>query len=126
MRIRLSAARALVGLSLLTALSGCTSPTIPAELRRTSAGEHTVAPNATVATPLTVTVRDQDGDPKENATIVWSIDSGSGTLSATETETNDDGQTSVTFTAGAATGTTMVVATQPALGASVSFTIRVQ
>jgi hypothetical protein len=128
MRIRFSAVRALVGISLLTGLSACifTSPTIAAELRRTSKGEQVVAPNATATTPLTVTVRDQDGNPKENVAIVWSIKSGSGTLSAVQTETNGDGETSINFTAGASTGTTIVLASQQELASSVSFTIKVQ
>jgi hypothetical protein len=128
MRIRFSAVRVLVGVSLLTGLSACifTSPTVPAELRRTSKGEQIVAPNGTAAIPLTVTVRDQDGDAKENVTIVWTIKSGSGSLSAEQTETNGDGVASVSFTAGASTGTTVVLASQPELAASVSFTVKVQ
>lgn len=127
MRIRFSAARALVGVGLLAGLAGCfTEPTVPAQLARTSKGEQTVAPNATAATPLTVVVRDQDGDPLENVNIVWSIKSGSGTLSATETETDGDGETSISYTAGASAGTTIILATQPELAASVAFTIKVQ
>ncbi len=128
MRIRFSAVRALVGISLLSGLSACifTSPETPAALTRVSAGEQTIAPNATAPVPLMVSVRDQDGDPAEGVTINWVIQSGNGTLSATQTSTDDDGQTSVTFTAGAATGTTVVRAIQPVLGAAVGFNIIVQ
>ena len=127
MRIRLTAVRALVGVSLLTGLSACifTSPTVAPDRERTSKAEQTVAPSTTV-TPLSVTVRDQEGEPMENVTIVWSIKSGSGTLSATTTETNDDGDASISFTAPASAGTNVVVATQPALGATVAFNIKVQ
>ena len=38
----------------------------------------------------------------------------------------EDGETSVTYTAGASTGTTVVLATHPALAASVGFTIKVK
>jgi hypothetical protein len=126
MRIRFSAVRAIVGVSLLTSLSACfTQSTVAAALGRASAGVQTIAPNAS-STPLTVTVSDQEGDSKENVPIVWSIRSGSGALSATQTDTNDDGESSVTFTAGASQGTAIVVATQPTLGTSVSFTIIVK
>ena len=128
MRIRFSAVRALVGVSLLTGLSACifTNPTTVAEIVRTSPAVDSVAVNATVATPLTVVIRDQDGEPKENVQVMWTIKSGSGTLSAATTETDGDGETSVTYTAGASTGTTVVLATQPALAASVGFTIKVK
>ena len=127
MRIRLSAVRAFVGASLLTGLSACifTSPSIPSHLARTSVALDSVAANTTVA-PLTVVVRDQDGNPKENVTVVWSIKTGGGTLSATTTETDGDGETSVTYTAPAAAGTNVVLATQPTLAASVGFTIVVR
>lgn len=128
MKIRLAAVRALVGISLITGLSGCifTSPDTPVALLRVSKGEQTIAPNAAAPVPLTVSVVDQNGDPAEGVTINWSIRSGSGTLSATETSTDDDGQTSITFTAGSTTGTTVVNAIQPALGAAVGFTFIVQ
>jgi hypothetical protein len=127
-KIRLAAARALVGISLLTGLSGCifTSPDTPVALLRVSKGEQTIAPNATAPVPLTVSVRDQNGDPAEGVTITWTIRSGSGTLSATETSTNDDGETSITFTAGSTVGTTVVNAIEPVLGAAVGFTFIVQ
>ena len=128
MRIRFSAVRALVGVSLLTGLSACifSSPTTIARIVRTSVAIDSVTTNATVAQPLSVEILDQDGNPKENVSVNWTIKTGSGSLSAATTETNGDGKTSITYTAGATTGTTVVLATQPSLAASVGFTIKVK
>ena len=128
MRIRFPAVRALIALGLATSLSGCifTSPSIPTHLANTGGQMQEVAPNAQAAKPLTVQVKDQEGNPKGDVTILWEIKSGSGTLSATESTTDKDGNTSVTYTAGSSTGTTVVLAKLPELGAAVSFTMTVK
>jgi hypothetical protein len=128
MQIRFSAVRALAGIALLGTLGGCvfTSPDIAAYLSNTAGSNQTVAPNAPAASPLVVTVRDQDRNPLENVTVEWFIKSGNGTLSAAETTTNGDGQASVTYTAGASTGNTMVIAEVPQLGAAVAFVVTVK
>jgi hypothetical protein len=128
MRIRFSAVRALIGLGLATSLTACifTSPSIPTHLSNVSGQAQTVAPNAQAALPLTVQVKDQEGNPKGDVTIQWEIKSGSGTLSAAESTTNSSGNASVNYTAGASTGTTVVLAKLPELGAAVSFTMTVK
>jgi hypothetical protein len=128
MRIRFSAVRALIGLGLATSLSACifTSPSIPTRLSNTSGQNQTVAPNAQAPLPLTVRVTDQEGRAKDDVTIQWEIKSGSGVLSATETTTDNNGTTSVTYTAGPSTGTTVVLAKLPELGAAVSFTMTIK
>jgi hypothetical protein len=128
MRIRFSAVRAFAGIALLGSLGGCifTSPDIPAYLSNTSGANQTVAPNSATPQPLTVTVRDQDNNTMENVTVEWSIKTGSGTLSAVETSTNSDGQASVTYTAGATTGNTTIIAAVPVLGAAVAFVVTVK
>jgi hypothetical protein len=128
MRIKFSALRALAGIALLGTLGGCifTSPDIPAYLSNTSGANQTVAPNAQTAQPLTVTVRDQDGNKMDNVTVEWSIKTGSGTLSASETSTNGDGQASVLYTAGPSTGNTTIIAQVPTLGAAVAFIVTVK
>ena len=128
MRIRLSAVRALIGISLLSGLSGCifTSPDVASSLLPVSGGSQTVAVNAAAPKPLTVVVQDQDQNPMENVTVEWRIRSGSGTLSSTETNTNGDGIASVTYTAGASAGKTVIFAVVPQLGAGVTFTMTVQ
>lgn len=128
MRIRVSAVRALIGLSLLGGLNACdfTSPPSAEYLANTAGGVQTVAIGAQAGIPLTVTVRDTDLDPIKGVTVVWKITSGGGSLSAASTTTNDDGVTSVTFTAGPSAGTTSIAATVPGLGASVGFTMTVK
>jgi hypothetical protein len=128
MQIRFSAVRALAGIVLLGSLGGCvfTSPDIAAYLANTSGSLQTVAPNAAAANPLIVTVRDQDRNPLENVTVEWFIKSGNGTLSAAESTTNSDGQASVTYTAGASTGSTTIMAEVPQLGAAVAFVMTVK
>ena len=125
MRIRVSPLRILAGLSLIGALSACTEPT-PVYLANTAGGTQTVAVGAQAPTPLTVTVQDYNKDPKEGVEIIWWIKSGAGSISATSTTTNDDGVSSVTYTAGATAGTTVITASVPALGASVTYTMIVQ
>jgi hypothetical protein len=127
MRIRISAVRFLVGLSLAGSLTGCifNDQKIPAYLEHAVTTTQIVAPNAQAAKPLTVIVRDQDEKPLEGVTVQWSIKSGSGTLSATETKTDDDGVSSINFTAGASTGTTVVLATVPVIG-TVQFNFEVK
>jgi hypothetical protein len=128
MRIRFSAVRAMIGLGLATSLSGClfTSPSIPTHLANTGGQIQEVAPNAQAAKPLSVQVKDQEGNPKGDVTIQWEIKSGAGTLSANETTTDKDGRTSVNYTAGSSTGTTVVLAKLPELGAAVSFTMTIK
>ena len=128
MRIRISALRALAGIALLGTLGGCifTSPDIPAFLKNTSGSNQEVAPNAQAAQPLTVTVRDQDGNTMENITVEWFIKSGGGSLSAAQSTTNGDGQASTMYTAGASTGSTTIIAEVPELGAAVAFVVVVK
>ena len=128
MRIRFAALRSLAGIALLSTLGGCifTSPDIPAYLANTSGSLQTVAPNAQAPQPLTVTVKDQDGNKLENVTVVWSIKVGAGSLSATETTTDGDGKASVMYTAGASTGDMTILAQVPELGAAVAFVVTVK
>jgi hypothetical protein len=127
MRIRFSSLRALIGIALVSGLTGCfTSQDIPAYLSNTSGSGQKVAPNAAASQALTVTVLDQDKNPMSGVAVNWEVKSGGGTLSASETSTNDDGVTSVNYTAGASTGDVKIVAVQPALGAAVTFVLKVQ
>jgi hypothetical protein len=128
MRIHSSALRAIAGVALLGTLGGCifTSPDIPAFLSNTSGSNQVVAPNSPAPKPLTVTVRDQNREPMENVTVKWWIKAGSGTLSAAETTTDGDGQTSVSYTAGASTGGTTIIAEAPQVGTAVVFVVVVQ
>ena len=124
MRIRVSALRILAGLSLLGAVNACTEPKAN-YLSSASGGMQTVAVGAQAA-PLTVLVRDVEGDPIEGVVVNWWIKSGAGSLSSATSTTNGDGLASVTYTAGSTAGQTIITATVPALGASVTYTMTVQ
>ena len=76
----------------------------------TSGSPQTVARNAT-STPLTVTVKDQNGDPIPNRTVNWAVATGGGTLASSTSVTNTQGVATMTYTAGATVGTATVTAT---------------
>jgi hypothetical protein len=89
----------------------------------TSGSPQTVARNAT-SQPLTVTVRDQNGDPLSGRTVNWAVASGGGTLASTSSVTNAQGVATMTYTAGATVGTATVTASVGTL-TPVTFTITV-
>ena len=76
----------------------------------TSGSPQTVARNAT-STPLTVTVKDQNGDPITGRTVNWAVATGGGTLASSTSVTNAQGVATMTYTAGATAGTATVTAT---------------
>jgi hypothetical protein len=116
MRIRTSAARLLVAISLLGGVAACGMTDFPSYIAGIENSQQTIAPGAQSA-PLTVQVKDQDGEPLSGVVVNYEIKSGAGSLSAPSATTNDDGKASVTFTAGTTTGTTVINATVAALGA---------
>ena len=75
----------------------------------TSGTPQTVARNA-ASQPLTVTVRDQNGDPLSGRTVNWAVASGGGTLASTSSVTNAQGVATMTYTAGATAGAASVTA----------------
>ncbi len=70
-------------------------------------------PGAALATPLSVTVTTDAGAPVAGETIVWTIVSGDGSLSADTVETGADGKSSVTWTLGGDVGGNQVKAVWP-------------
>src|SRR5262249_59414396 len=59
--------------------------------------------------PMTVQVTDSSGKPVVGATVTWTIASGSGTLSASTSQTDPNGMVSATFTsASVASGNSFV------------------
>ena len=76
----------------------------------TSGNPQTVARNA-ASQPLTVTVRDQNGDPIANRTVNWTVATGGGTLTSATSVTNAQGVATMTYTAGATAGAATVTAT---------------
>lgn len=75
----------------------------------TSGSPQTVA-RSTASQPLTVTVRDQNGDPIANRTVNWTVATGTGTLTSATSTTNAQGVATMTFTAGATAGAATVTA----------------
>jgi adhesin/invasin len=75
----------------------------------TSGSPQTVARNAT-SQPLTVTVKDQNGDPIANRTVNWAVATGGGTLTSTTSTTTAQGVATMTYTAPATVGTATVTA----------------
>jgi hypothetical protein len=72
--------------------------------------------------PIRVLVTDDNGDPVANVTVDWTAGDG-GSVSASSTETGDDGRTSVTWTLGpAAGGQTASAAVDGLDGSPVQFT----
>ena len=76
----------------------------------TSGNPQTIARNGT-SQPLTVTVRDQNGDPIANRTVNWTVATGGGTLTSATSVTNAQGVATMTYTAGATAGAATVTAT---------------
>jgi hypothetical protein len=76
--------------------------------------------------PLVVAVVDRFGNPVPDATVLWSVTSGGGALSAEETTTGSDGTASVTWTLGSGIGIQKAAATlDGATGSPVTFTVAV-
>lgn len=63
-----------------------------------------------LASPITVVVLDQKGDPIANAAVTWTVSSSQGTVSAASTTTDANGSTSVTWTLGTVAGVDSLVA----------------
>ncbi len=78
--------------------------------------------NSSLPAPLVVEVTDRFGNPIPNVTIAWTF-TGGGSLSETSTNTNADGQASVTRILGATAGQQTTTATADGLaGSPVTFT----
>lgn len=104
------------GCSLDTAQEGLAVMTI------VTGNQQTVQVGA-AASPLTVRAYTADAKSIQNEPVKWAIISGGGSLSATDTLTDDTGAATVTYTAGPTTGTAMIRAT--AENISVTFNIMI-
>ena len=63
-----------------------------------------------LSTPISVRVRDQDGDVMSGATVTWTVASGGGSVSAATSTTNATGDATVTWTLGATPGANTLTA----------------
>ena len=87
---------------------------IPGTPTKSSGDTQTGTVSTTLAKPLVVQVNDTATRSKafEGVPITWSVTSGGGTLSSTETTTNVNGKASVQLTLGSTPGTNTVTASQ--------------
>ena len=93
--------RALLALALATLLSGCegaTSPRIIGDLLIVSGDNQTAKTGTQLAQPLVVKVVDDRAAGVPGVRIDWAVVIGNGTLTASQTVTGSDGQTSVRAT----------------------------
>ena len=74
------------------------------------AGDKQTLPAMSEFNPLGVVVLDQYDFAATNVQVTWSITSGGGTLSATNTKTNENGVASTVFTAGPTGGPVKITA----------------
>ena len=97
----------------LAGVGGCTLNTDlsgPAGIVKSSGDGQSAPTNTALPEPLTVIVFTQFGERLRNVTVNWAITTGSGTLSALSTLTDDGGMASVNFTTGATPGLVAVQA----------------
>lgn len=115
---RLSVAIALIG------LAGCLNIADPPKgltiLTVISGNGQTIPLNSTSIAPLVVRAYDETATPMAGIVVTWAITSGGGTLSATSTTTDANGEASVTYKPGATVGTVTIKAT--AIDLNVTFT----
>ncbi len=83
----------------------------PRSLTGLSGHEQVGGPNATLAQPFVIEVRDQHGDPLEGATVTFGVTGGGGTLSVDTATTDAQGRASTTLTLGLAPGPNTVEVT---------------
>jgi len=78
-----------------------------------------------LSSPFVVEVTDDQGSGLPGVTVTWAVMAGDGDLSSSLTDTNSQGEASVTFTPGTTTGDNVVTATVAGLtGSPVMFTSR--
>ena len=103
-------------LVLTAAFSGCSlNQDIggPSTMVKTGGDAQTAPANTLLPLPLVVTVVDQFGQTIDNVPVTWSIISGGGSLSATSSVTDANGNASVTYTTGPAAGQAVIRANAP-------------
>ncbi len=111
----------------ILSLSGCLTISEPREglsvFSITGGNNQVVVVNTIAPAPLGVRALDEVAGGMPGIPIQWTIASGTGTLSATSTETLEDGTSAINFTAGSESGPVLVRATAQDL--RVTFTVEV-
>ena len=107
----------------VTAAAQVTVTQTPAEIEKISGDGQAGQAGATLSAPLVVQVNDSRGNPIQNATVLFSVAEGDGSISSSTVQTGSDGRASIAFTTGTISGSAQVVsAIIQATALSVSFT----
>jgi hypothetical protein len=112
---------AVIALS-LAACSDSTDPRAATGLTLVSGNDQTTTVGTAAASALVVAVTDQNGAALSGTTVSWAVSQGSGTLSASTTTTDSNGQASVTFTPNVE-GASVVTASVSGISSTVQFTV---
>ena len=94
---------------------------VPVALVRGAGDAQRGGAGTALATPLTVKVQDRFGNGVRDATVVWTVTAGGGSLAAASSRTAADGTASAVWTLGTSTGVDSVTASVAGVGA-VTFT----
>jgi Protein of unknown function (DUF3500)/Bacterial Ig-like domain (group 1) len=126
--IRSTRSLAVVALALVASLAACggdgttgASANTPAVVAATAGTGQTLVAGTAATTPFTVQVVNADGTAVSGVVVTWTVTAGGGSLSATTSTTDANGNATTTYTAGSAAGTATVTATVAGLTA-VTFT----
>ncbi|MCU0620502.1 MAG: Ig-like domain-containing protein [Gemmatimonadales bacterium] len=99
-------------------------PNVPSSVARESGAAQVDTAGAWLAEPLAARVRNAAGAPVAGVTVLWTVRSGGGTLTAPSSLTDADGIARVGLRLGPAVGTQRVEAQVPAIGgAPVTFDV---
>jgi hypothetical protein len=113
----------------ITATAGVASATAhvsvvqtPAELQKISGDAQTGPAGAALGVPLVVQVNDSRDNPIPNATVIFTVSEGEGSIGTSTASTGADGRASTTFATGTISGSPQVIsAVVQATSLSVSF-----
>ena len=89
------------------------SPGAPDTLVKIAGDGQAAPPNAPLPQALTVAVRDRFGNALQGVTVTWAAAGGGGSLTPTQSQTNEIGQTSAQWTLGPTVGPQAAAASMP-------------
>jgi hypothetical protein len=104
----------------LVSVTQSASASPPAALSMISGDGQADSLGSALPLPLVVKVVDRFGLPSEGQTVLWNVESGSGTLASATSTTGPSGTASNAYTLGNRPGNDVVTATVPGLGGSSS------
>jgi hypothetical protein len=94
----------------------------PAEIQKVSGDNQTAPAGATLTSPLVVQVNDAGDNPIPNATVMFTVAQGDGSVGSSSVVTGADGRAATTYTTSSISGSPQVIAaTVPSTPLSVTF-----